>query len=339
MPQKFFSVTLDKSGGPLGMKLGYNNGKIVITRFQDVDDKGSKGPAESCGMLEPGDELLSIQGINIKGFLFTQIIAMIQENDILTFRFSRQVKPGILNLLSNHPVPPATRKRLRQLGVKYSIKRVFEAFDVDSNGTLSPSELANTPFKSLHEGLLDSIDINADGLIGEDEWVAAWTSLQQKVGSLAVQNMLIRLIYHCEIDVEDELKRVGESMNDDLNNENETEIENVMNRSIENIMKLKALEHSQLSSQSKNTNTESSMANIFSIDTNKKPELVKEMRINALKEAGRVDTLKELFDLWDFDGNGFLDLLEIKAVMYHLKNSMVSKPILYCMHLAFGLYA
>ena len=68
-----------------------------------------------------------------------------------------------------------------------------------------------------------------------------------------------------------------------------------------------------------NTNAESSVANIFSIGTNKKPELVKELRINALKEEGRVDTLKELFDLWDFDGNGFLDLLEIKAVMYHLK--------------------
>ena len=39
-------------------------------------------------------------------------------------------------------------------------------------------------------------------------------------------------------------------MNDDLNNENETEIENVMNRSIENIMKLKALEDSQVSNQS-----------------------------------------------------------------------------------------
>ena len=164
-------------------------------------------------MLHPSDELLSIQGINIKGFLFTQIIAMIQENYILTFRFSRQVKPGILNLLSNHPVPPATRKRLRQLDIKYSVNRVFEAFDVDSNGTLSPSELANTPFKSLHEGLLDSIDTNADGLIGKDEWVAAWTSLQQKVGSLAVQNMLIRLIYHCEIDIEDELKKVEECMN------------------------------------------------------------------------------------------------------------------------------
>ena len=42
------------------------------------------------------------------------------------------------------------------------------------------------------------------------------------------------------------------------------------------------------------------MANIFSIDTNKKPEVVKEMRINALKEAGRVDTLKELFGFMGF---------------------------------------
>ena len=155
------------------------------------------------------------------------------------------------------------------------MNRVFEAFDVDSNGTLSPSELANTPFKSLHEGLLDSIDTNADGLIGKDEWVAAWTSLQQKVGSLAVQNMLIRLIYHCEIDIEDELKKVEECMNDDLNNENETEIENVMNRSIENIMKLKALEDSRVSNQSKsnmNTSAEGSVANIFSIGTTKKPK-------------------------------------------------------------------
>lgn len=324
MPQKIFSVTLDKGGGPLGMKLGYNKGKIVITRFQDIDDKGSKGPAESSGMLNPGDELLSIQGINIKGFLFTQIIAMIQENDILTFRFSRQVEPGILNLLSNHPVPPATTKRLRQLGIKYSVNRVFEAFDTDSNGTLSPSELANTPFKSFHEGLLDTMDTNADGLIGKDEWAAAWTSLQQKVGSLSVQNMLIRLIYHCEIDVEEELKKVEEAMNKDQDNKNKTDIENVMNRSIENIMKLKALEDSRVRSPNTSTNTDGRTANIFAVGTTKSPDETKEMRINTLKEAGRVEKLKELFDLWDFDGNGFLDLLEIKVVMYHLKNSMVS---------------
>ena len=55
------------------MKLGYNNGKIVITRFQDVDNKGSKGPAESCGMLHPGDELLSIKGLTSKDFFLRKL--------------------------------------------------------------------------------------------------------------------------------------------------------------------------------------------------------------------------------------------------------------------------
>ena len=102
MPQttyKYFSLTLRKCGGPLGMKLGYCNGNLIVTRFQDIDEKGTKGPAETCNLLQTGDILLEVQGMNIKGFFFFYIVSMIKENDILTFRFSRKVESGLVNLL------------------------------------------------------------------------------------------------------------------------------------------------------------------------------------------------------------------------------------------------
>ena len=320
MPQttyKYFSLTLRKCGGPLGMKLGYCNGNLIVTRFQDIDEKGTKGPAETCNLLQTGDILLEVQGMNIKGFLFNQIVSMIKENDILTFRFSRKVESGLVNLLSNHPVPPWQRKRLRQLPMDFCTKCVFTAFDTDLNGALSREELENTPFGTVFECVFKRMDGNDDGLIDVEEWNNAWLQLREEVGSLKVQNMLCRIVYHCNIDVEDGLKKYGEK-DEACDFENIAEIENAMNRSISNILKLKALGNSRIAGVNKKA------VHLFAVNSNANiySEEMRKKRILTLKQDDRLEKLGRLFKLWDFDSNGYLDLLEIKVVMHHFKNSM-----------------
>ena len=100
--------------------------------------------------------------------------------------------------------------------------------------------------------------------------------------------------------------------------ENIAEIENAMNRSISNILKLKALGNSRIAGVNKKAVqlfAVNSNANIYSEEMRKK-------RILTLKQDDRLEKLGRLFKLWDFDSNGYLDLLEIKVVMHHFKNSM-----------------
>ena len=73
MPTRTFKTQLKKDGGSFGMKLGYENGLMVITRFKDLDDNGRKGPCELSKVLQPRDVVHEINGVKLQGFLFAQV--------------------------------------------------------------------------------------------------------------------------------------------------------------------------------------------------------------------------------------------------------------------------
>ena len=72
MPNKVFSVQLKKQQNSLGMKLVYDKGQMVVTRFKKLAD-GEIGPAELSKVIAPNDVVCAINGMDLKGFLFSQV--------------------------------------------------------------------------------------------------------------------------------------------------------------------------------------------------------------------------------------------------------------------------
>ena len=287
----------------MGIKLGYKGGNLVVTRFER--SRGEMGPAESSGLLQPGDILVRVNGVIVRGFLFNQIITMVRTNQVLCLDFVRAVEPGLLNMLSNHPVPPGDRKRLRKVPFSDGITRIFKAIDTSGDGLLSKEELDDTPFSKLQDNqLMKAMDSDGDGNISLREWTAGWEKMQDEFGSGKTNDLIVHILHHCAIDVDDVLTEEPASAAD------EETPETSMKKSIENIMTLKALAAETTSTWS------------FFGDSAGKTSAANQKRLERMKEADRVSKLTNMFDLWDFDGNGFLDLLEIKPVVYHLKETM-----------------
>ena len=295
MAFKRFSVCLNKQGAPLGMKLGYDSGNVVITRFQEID--GGKGPAERLGLLAEGDILLGINGILVRGFLFNQIVDMVIANEVLALDFARKIEgEGIMHLLSNHPVSPSERKRLRRIPLEKGLGAIFKAFDKSGDGFLSREELENTPFATVHKNLMGKMDSDADGQISLSEWTSGWIKLQEEEGAEAVLDMMVHLIDHCQIDVS--------SILSEFKGESKEVVRENAGKAAKAIQAIAASDPSNWPLEALRVSWDESW------------KIVVE---RLLDDQGNLQNLKELFDVWDFDGNGFLDVPEIRSVLYHFK--------------------
>lgn len=92
-------VRIDKATEPLGATVKNENGTVMIGRIV----KG--GAADKCGLLQEGDEVLEINGVNMRGKTVTEVCELLADmNGTLTF---------VLNPANRSRVPPDREVHVR----------------------------------------------------------------------------------------------------------------------------------------------------------------------------------------------------------------------------------
>eukprot|EP00949_MAST-11_sp_MAST-11-sp1_P003186 g3186.t1 len=289
MPTRTFKTQLKKDGGSFGMKLGYENGLMVITRFKDLDDNGRKGPCELSKVLQPRDVVHEINGVKLKGFLFAQAIDLLRSINVATFTCSREIEEGALSRIIGEDISPVDLKQLRSTDIAEASKKVYEAIQGGTKGDVSVSVFESASSWRSHFPQLSKEVLKNEESISLKAWQDIFASMDD-AGDVLAKHMF----------------EMGVSTL--------TQVPNTVPKG-----KLDALRKSAMKSQ--NFDESKFLASIFTGED------------TADNVAARAEILDELFCLWDFDGNGFLELNEIRPVIYNLKHKMFphdysEKPVL-----------
>jgi hypothetical protein len=108
-----FSVSLDRSKG-LGLVLMDNDNEAdgrcetLVLGFQPVGPSGRSGPAERCGLIEPGDVVVAVNEAEVSSLLHGQLLSLFEEGgQLVQIGFARH--SGLQKDLHISPVStPAT---------------------------------------------------------------------------------------------------------------------------------------------------------------------------------------------------------------------------------------
>lgn len=154
MVRQLINVTLTKDPEGLGMKLGYQRGKLLITRFQELPG-GRKGPAEECGLLRPLDVLIAVDGETLTGFLFSQAINKIKAAPrTFSMTFARTVPERFIKRYFDVAVPEEFLAEALLVPQDAAVEALFQILDKDHNDTVSREELATSSFGDEFQGML-----------------------------------------------------------------------------------------------------------------------------------------------------------------------------------------
>ena len=150
--RQLINITLTKDPEGLGIKLAYERGKLVITRFQSLP-RGRKGPAEDCGLLCPGDALIAVDGETLTGFLFSQAINKIKAAPVtFSMCFSRVISDDFLHRNFDVEVPMEYAALANQISVNEAADACFCQLTKDDNGAVCRQEIVVTKFgDAFHE--------------------------------------------------------------------------------------------------------------------------------------------------------------------------------------------